>query len=457
MSFIRVSVGLGTNAVTTGLGKLRDQFRDFRKDVNGQFGVGQFLAVGAVTAGFKAILDQAGQLADLTDRFGVGAEGLQRIGNAAKQDGVEMEGVAAAMNKAIVAQNKVREGDEEMTQSLKDLNISAKDFVNMSAEDAFYAVADGVAASDDPVKAYTATLAILGRGAGALIPTLRKGSEEIRGIGDAAGVMSEKTVALLDTIGDKTTAALNRVKVWGAGVIGWIYKSAETAGAAVSALVLDVKDLFSGGNRSGSAKAFAEQFQEIWHPKEDEAKKPKKAFDVETTEKQVEGAKELESLYERIDEQKRQAALDALDAESKINELVKQRNELYANAAGEADAKKQAEAWLKAGEIEKDLMQERERVAKEQERLQAEKERREQELANKKAKEDEAANKRPQMETVAASLARIGGGGIAFLARKDPNTERTAKASEKAAAETAKAVKKLDEIKNKITESRWNP
>ena len=145
-----------------------------------------------------------------------------------------------------------------------------------------------------------------------------------------------------------------------------------------------------------------------------------------------------------------------MDAQSRITEMVKERNDLYAKAAGETDAKKQAELWLKAGDIEKELMSERERVAKEQERLDEEKARREQELADKRAKEDEAANKKPQMEAVSSTLAKIGGGGIAFLSRKDPNVERGAKASEKAAAATEKAVKKLDEIKNKIGEARWN-
>ena len=455
MTPFRIVLGLSTNSVTTGLGRLRGQFRDFREEVKAEFGVGQFLAVGAVAAGFKTLLDKAGQLADLSARFGVGAEGLERIGNAAAQDGVEMEGVAAALNKVIVAQSKVRDGDAEMTKSLNDLGISASAFVNMSPEEGFYAVADGVAASNDPVKTYTATLDLLGKGAGALIPTLQKGGAAIREIGNDAGVMGEKTVKLLDDIGDKTTASLNKLKVLGAQAIGWVYKSAETAGAAISAIALDIRDLFSSGNSSGSAKAFSEQFNDIWHPKDEEASKPKKVFDVAETEKAVEGAKELEGLYSRIDEQKRTAALAAMDTESRINELVRQRNDLYEKAGGEKDAKKQAELWLKAGEVEKDLLSERERVAKEQERLQSEKEKKEQELADKKAKEDEA-NKKPQTEVVASSLAKIGGGGIAFLSRKDPNIERTAKASEKAAAATEKAVKALNEIKGKLGESRWN-
>ena len=457
MNPIRILVGLGTNSVTTGLARLRGQFRSFREGVNSEFGIGQFLAVGAVTAGFKSLLDSAGQLADLSARFGVGAEGLQRIGNAAAQDGVELEGVAGALNKVVVAQSKARDGDAETTKSLDELGISAAAFINLSPEEAFYAIADGVAASNDPMRAYTATLDLLGKGAGALIPTLQKGGAEIRAIGDDAGVMSERTVALLDEIGDRFGVMFNQAKVAGADFVGWLYNSVKTAGAALGALALSVKEIF-GGESLGSAKAFSETFDEIWHPKEDtESKKTKKTFDIENAEKKVEGAKELQSLYDRLDEQKRKSALEVMSAESRINELVKQRAELYAKAGGEADAKKQAEMWLKAGEIEKELMAERERVAKEQERLLEEKERREQELADKKAKEDEAAGKKPEMEAIASSLTKIGGGGVAFLARKDPDVARTAKGVEKTAAATEKAVKKLDEIKNKINESRWNP
>lgn len=462
MSTIRVIVGLGTSAVTTGLGKLRGQFREFRNDVNSEFGLGQFLAVGAVLAGLDAVLDKAGQLADLSARFGVGVEGLQQIGNAAAQDGVEMEGVAAALNKAVVAQAKARAGDEEMTKALDDLGIKAADFINLSPDEAFYAIADGVANSDDQTKAYAATLQLLGRGAGALIPTLQRGSEEIREIGNAAGVMSEDTVAILDDAGDKITALVNQLKVWGASALSWLYKGVQTFGASLAAVVAKAQYLFGAidkAERDATVQAAKDIVDEIWAEKKpDEEKKKRKTFDVEESEKKIEGAKELQRLYDQIDEQKRKAALEAMDSESKINELIKQRNQLYEDAAGQSDAKKQAEMWLKAGELEKDILAERERVAKEQERLEAERKKAEEDAAEKKRKEEEAAAaKKPEEEVVASSLAKIGGGGFAVLSRKDPDVARTAKATEKAAQETAKAVQKLEQIRQKIGEQRWNP
>ncbi|MEA3213319.1 MAG: hypothetical protein QOE70_6376 [Chthoniobacter sp.] len=507
MNAIKIVLGLSTSQVTTGLGALRGQFKDFRKEVNSSLNLGQVFAFGAVVAGFNAILDKAGQLADLTARFGVGAEGLQRIGSAAEQDGVAMEGVAAALNKTIVAQGKAREGSSEMLKALDDLKISATDFVNLSPEEAFYAIADGVADSDDQVKAYNATLQLLGRGAGELIPLLQRGGAEIRGIGDAAGVMSADTVALLDDVGDKMSSLLNRFKVLGAETVGWLYKSAQTAGAALGAAWLNIKEMM-GGESLGSAQAFKDQYEEIWNPKKDDAdKKPKKRFDIAETEEQVKSATELAKLYDKIAEQKRQALFEQLEGESKINELIRQRDELYTNAATEGDAAKQAEMWIKAGDLEKSILQERDRVGKEEEQRQERIAKKRESLEDKaleqtldskpidekiamlkewQAKLREAAANTDDEETrleIASKyldnqsklnglekekdgkkdagvsvqkghLTNIGGGGGAFLARKDPDVAKTAKAAEKTAKATEAALKKLDRLADKI-DARW--
>jgi hypothetical protein len=56
-------------------------------------------------------------------------------------------------------------------------------------------LSDRVTASDDAIKSYAVVSALLGKNAGALISHLEEGAAEIREVGDAAGVMSEDSMA----------------------------------------------------------------------------------------------------------------------------------------------------------------------------------------------------------------------------------------------------------------------
>src|ERR1051325_418638 len=106
---VRVSLQSGVQA---GLTKVKAQFSEFRKHINGE--VGNLLAAGALTAGIEKMAESGAELVHLSERFGVPIKSLQEIGNAAKANGATLEDVAKAYNKLFVNQEKARKGNEEL-------------------------------------------------------------------------------------------------------------------------------------------------------------------------------------------------------------------------------------------------------------------------------------------------------------------------------------------------------
>lgn len=537
---VTITVGVVAGAVRTGLNAIRNQFRSLRSFINSE--VGAAISWGAILSGISAIVEKAGKLTDISQQFGASTKFLQQVGNVAEQNGASVEGLAKALNKVSVNQEKVRAGNKEATKSLNDLGISANAFINASPEDAFFMVSDAVAKSDDKTKAYAATVALLGRGAGELFSTLELGSDQIKKMGDAVGVMSEEQIALLDDAGDKLTDLKNRLMVWGAGIISWGVKVIQTAGAVfagVAASVLDVwdglkkvakntftfegsfkglkegmKEVWDGLNGEGpQGKATWEAVQsglvDIWDKQADGAAKSSRSrkVDVEMAEEELEARKKLDELREKLEEKRKKFAREQLGDEEKIRDVEKEIEELKAKEAGAteekerlelasdlldrekelADLKKKSEEEsekkakevadlrqkLEEAQLDRDLKGIEDRanklavMAKNREALEKriqeadeagdEKKKLELQIEREKmlADEDALAKQKPQFDVIASSIARIGGGGRAFLSTRDDTGQRTAKATERTVKELEKTQKVLEKIQDKIDKPKW--
>lgn len=364
-NIIQIIVSLVTSAVTTGLGKLRNQFRNLRKDLNSE--LGSWFAFAGLTAGLKSVIDKADNIQDLADKFGVGAEALQRYGNAASTAGGSMEDVAMGMNKLLINQQKALEGDQKMLDSFEDLKISATDLQTLGLEELFDRVANGVATATDRNVAYSAVVNTLGKSAHNLFATFEMGSDQIRQVGDDMGIMSDKTVASLDNVADSLKKLKGEISAF--------------VGTSLTTLANEWKKVVS--DITFGTQMLAEM---TLHPTQ------------------------AGSIFKEF----RKAAKDMREDIDKGTELGQEKAER--RRAMDAD----------------DLETEEELRAKKR----------------KRRGDDEVV----QMST----LGKIGGGGGAFLSRRDPNVERAAKAAEKTARATEQAVKRLDALIEK-TDARWNP
>lgn len=173
----------------------------------------------AIAQQFSAALSQAGQLQDLSDAFGVSAEAIQRIGNAAAESGGSLQDVGRALAKIGLGAQQAFNGNEQLASSFAAIGVSGQDLINLSPEQLFYRLAaamnDGSLAGKDLAVAKD----LLGRGFATLMPVLKMTEDQIRAVGAAAGVMSDDAVAKLDSFGDSWGRLSNIVKVRAAEII----------------------------------------------------------------------------------------------------------------------------------------------------------------------------------------------------------------------------------------------
>jgi hypothetical protein len=446
--------------VKTGLNQVRHQFDELKGELVGKM-AGIFGAAGFLE-GIASVVEKGSQITDLGERFGIASEGLQRIGNVAKQNGSDLEAVAAGMNKLVIAQDKVRQGDEAASKSLKALGIDAKEFINLDAEAAFYRIADGVKNAEDRTAAYAAVIALMGRSSGGLVTTLEMGGDAIKALGDSMGVMSKATTDKLDDIGDAydklKTKLVNNFAPAIVGAINLIrsaYNTFEHLGETLG------DAMFNGGaNKDAIAEDFRKQQDEIWNPKPRE-KKEGGPRDLEETEKAASereaSAGKLQQLEEKLAALQQDIVNDGIEGETKINSLIAERAGVLSkiNYVQKDAAQSNLEAEIKATELERKIYAERKKADEEHERLAAQQAKLEGKIQDDQDALDEDGPKRAAGKTIADSATRSGLGANAMYVRAGDSGERSAKSLGKIEKDMAESKAALEVIKQK--QALWNP
>lgn len=494
MNIVNITVGVVTTAVKSGLNALRGQFTSLRNFANGE--LAGALAGGGLIATFDKIIEKAGQITDISERFGVIPESLQEITNAAEPNGASMEDVAAAMNKTAISQEKVRKGNKELRETLAGLKVDTDAFINASPEEAFLMISDAVKNAEDRTMAYGAVLELMGKSSGKLFTTIEQGSAAIKEQGRAVGVMSNDSVAKLDELGDTLTNLKNKAFAGGAEILSFGVKLVQSVAAVIGAEVVMVKDFFDyvkngfKGNLAdvfkGSSESGMAQLKEIWSPEKKEQETGKKNRGAEDLESEIADRTKLQTLYDRLDEKKQAMQADELTGEGKILELMKQRNYLNDDASNETDLLKQAELWDKALDIQKEIMTLREKAdADEEKRIErigqkrSELEDKSLSLEERRAKLQEKlkaeGDEEKQLDlksnlfdiekqikdknkggVAVSSIQKIGGGGAAFARSADPN-DKLIRAVNDAKQESVKSRVILEKIEKKTGKATWNP
>ena len=217
MADLNVKVGLDRSGFQTGLAAMENAATGFGRNLGGLL-AGAF-SFTAITQQVTAAISQAGRLQDLSDTFGISAESLQRIGNAAEESGGSIEDVGRALAKIGVGAQQAFAGNEQLAASFAAIGVRGQDLISLSPEQLFYRLAaamkDGSLAGKDLAVAKD----LLGRGFTTLMPVLQMTEEQIRAVGEAAGIMSDDAVAKLDAFGDSWGRLSNKVKIKAAEII----------------------------------------------------------------------------------------------------------------------------------------------------------------------------------------------------------------------------------------------
>lgn len=165
---------------------------------------------GGILGGFGAALnsfaDFGGAITDSMTRTGLGSDLLQSLAFSAEQAGGsirDIEGAARTMNKTLAA---AANGNKTAVKSLAALGMTAEELLAMSPDERFKALADGVAAIDDPALRSAAAMKVFGKSASNIMETLSGGAEEInrttRELQEAGLILSAQDIANADELGD---------------------------------------------------------------------------------------------------------------------------------------------------------------------------------------------------------------------------------------------------------------
>lgn len=237
MAKINVEVGVNTGPFQTGLAQMQNQTKRWKANFGGII-AGTFAGVGlaSVLTGINKIVDKADQIQDLSDRFGVAAETLQRFGNVAVQNGSSFDAVGASFNKLITSSQSAINGNSSLQESFQRLGLKIEQLQTLSPEQQMFAIADAAKNSSNPTQTYADIVAVLGRNGGELVPALRQGADAIKEFGS---VMSSKDVAEIAAAKDQLASFGNEALVLGSKILGTLVPALKMFGSVV-------KNVFTG-------------------------------------------------------------------------------------------------------------------------------------------------------------------------------------------------------------------
>lgn len=196
--------------VTKTLDKIAERLSSFGKTTmiaGGAIAAAGAAIVGPVIAAAQSWSNYAGDLEDASLRTGIAVESLSTLNLVAGEQGASTE----ALSKGLIGMAKFADalagGSKEAADALQQLGLSQSQFLALSPEDRFKALADGVAAISDPTLRATVAMKAFGKSGVELLPMLASGSKGIEGLQakfDALGLtVSSANIGMFAAFGDE--------------------------------------------------------------------------------------------------------------------------------------------------------------------------------------------------------------------------------------------------------------
>jgi hypothetical protein len=130
----------------------------------------------------QSLIDQANVLKDVSDRTGILAEEISRLGVAASLAGSSQEDINQGLQRFSRALGEAQGGTASYVKTFKDLGVSIADSGGqlLPTTEVFYQFVDAIAAIENPARAAAEVQAVLGKGSERLIPLFRQGSAALK-------------------------------------------------------------------------------------------------------------------------------------------------------------------------------------------------------------------------------------------------------------------------------------
>lgn len=180
-------------------------------------------------------VDTGGNLADLSAKTGVAAEGLQTLEYAGDRAGVGLDTITDAIG-------KMQQGLVNTPEKFDAVGLSARELINMEPDAAFQRIAERLAEVENPAQRAALAVELLGKGGKAILPMVGDMAELRDRAKELGYTLAESTVAAADKLGD-TFGDLQ--KAWGGLFTSMGAGVVESAGleAFVNTLAEGIGDL----------------------------------------------------------------------------------------------------------------------------------------------------------------------------------------------------------------------
>lgn len=178
----------GTQIRITAVDQTTAAFRSVQSNINSLQGTLRGIAgplaaafsIAGIAAFSKSLIDTADRLAEVSQKTGVAAGTLSALSNAAKMNGVDLEGLGSSMVRLNRAISEATGGSKEQIKAFAAIGITQEQLKNLSTEEVFYRIADAFAESEDGAGKTAVAMALLGKSGAELIPTLNMGRAELQ-------------------------------------------------------------------------------------------------------------------------------------------------------------------------------------------------------------------------------------------------------------------------------------
>jgi hypothetical protein len=381
--------------VTQKLGQFANQAKQEGEKASKGFSSGFGSSIGRnITEGLAAIgigskihevVEYGAKVQDLSDRFGVTTDTIQKFGNAAELHGSSLEAVARGFRFLEVNQEKALHGNKAMLKAFEELGISAQQLKELRVEDIMLKLGNSSLNAADVVK-------VLGKSSLELRPVLAGLADGTIQFGSA---IDKVDIAKLKEADDAFKKLHQTVTIGLGTVIGNFFTNLEASIHELVGKVFAGVELLGGlkdavgnllhGDRAGAAKAIEtakgraasqvaeanKDAEEIRHP--ELAKK--RDFGVATDDESQAGATDdqgrplskseassLDKARKKDKKEERQAELAALEPEARLASLKDEQGQV----AAAIDAAKSEKEKLDLRDRQRDIVKEIAKTEKEQ-------------------------------------------------------------------------------------------
>ena len=342
MAQASVTVGVKSSPFKKGLDDMRGQAREWAGDIKSTI-AGAF-ALGSVVSFVSGFVTQMARVKDLADRLGESSDTVQRVGNAAKLAGSDLEFIIK--NLARMSGAAAKSADE-----FAKVGINADAFVNAGTEDKLLMLAKAYDEANGSQQKMSDLMGILGPKGQDMLILLSQGAAALNEQMGQFPTVSEGVVNAMARVDDAIEEFHQKSFVAFDGVLQKL--------ATIGAAFLSVKRMITdGGSFGGNMQKIFEEVAQTEAGKKS-AKSRNKDFegvDKEGVKKQSDESKKAADAAKSLDEEMLKLTRSRMDAEQKITDL-KREQAVHAAAAqdkSKGDAER-ANSAIKVLQIQQDI------------------------------------------------------------------------------------------------------